>query len=39
LAAFLTQKWTIDVEETSKELVDIKCKKWNCSDSRESYQK
>jgi hypothetical protein len=39
LAAFLTQKWTIDVEETSKELVDIKGKKWNCSDSRESYQK
>jgi len=39
LAAFLTQKWTIDVEETSKELVDIQGKKWNCAESREAYEK
>ena len=39
LSAFITQKWTLDIEETVKDLVDAHGKKWNCSSSREDYEK
>jgi len=37
LSTFLIQKWVIDIEEISKDLIENQGKKWDCLKSKEVY--